>query len=61
MQRRDVMVDLDVEEVLRADGGAVLLQDLIGETAQGQPPRLAGLFNDLSEAWGHADDPFDFI
>jgi hypothetical protein len=29
---------------------------LIGETAQGEPPCLAGLFDDLSEAWGHAHD-----
>jgi hypothetical protein len=50
------MVDLDVKEVLWADRRSVFLQDLLGETAQGQPPRLAGLFDDLSEAWGHAHD-----
>jgi hypothetical protein len=29
---------------------------LVSETAQGQPPRLAGLFDDLFEAWRHAHD-----
>jgi hypothetical protein len=52
----DAMVDLDVEQVLWADRHGVFLGDLVSETAQGQPPRLAGLFDDLSEAWGHAHD-----
>jgi hypothetical protein len=41
---------------LEADRPSVLLAGLIGETAQGQPPRLAGLFDGLSEAWGPAPD-----
>jgi hypothetical protein len=49
-------VDLDVKQVLRADRRGVFLGDLVSETAQGQPPRLAGLFDDLSSAWGHAHD-----
>jgi hypothetical protein len=58
------MVDLHVKQVLRADQRGVFLQDLVSETAQGQPPCLAGLFNDLSEAWRHAHDlsiSFEFI
>ena len=50
------MVDLDVKQVLRADRRGVFLQDLVSDTAQGQPPHLAGLFDDLSEAWRHAHD-----
>jgi hypothetical protein len=45
------MVDLDVKEVLEANGGGVVLHDVVGKAAQDQPPRLAGLFDDLSYAW----------
>jgi hypothetical protein len=50
------MVDLDVEQVLRADRRAVLLGDLIRKATQGPAAGLAGLFDDLSEACGHAHD-----
>jgi hypothetical protein len=33
---REAVVDLDIEKVWRADGGAVLLGDLIGETTEGE-------------------------
>jgi hypothetical protein len=48
MRRGDAMVDLDVEQVLWADGGAVCLGDLICEAAQGEASSVAGVFDDLS-------------
>jgi hypothetical protein len=42
------MVGFDVEEVLRADGGTILLGDLVGEATSGEAPSVAGLFEDLS-------------
>ena len=56
MRRKDAMVDLEVKEVLGADRRGIFLHDLVGGAAQRQPPHLAGLFNDLCEAWGHAHD-----
>jgi hypothetical protein len=48
MRRWDAVVHLDVKEVLGTDRRGVFLQDLVSETAQGQSPCLAGLFDDLS-------------
>jgi len=40
------MAHLDIEEVLRGDGRAVLLGDLVGEVAQGEASSVAGLVDD---------------
>jgi hypothetical protein len=52
MRCTDAMVDRNVNEVLWADRSGVCTHNLVAETAQGQSPRLARLFDDLSEAWG---------
>jgi len=56
MRRWDALVELDVKQILGAERRGVFLQDLVGETAQRQPPHLAGLFDDLSEPRAHAHD-----
>lgn len=48
MRGGDAMVYLDVEEVLGADGRAILLGDLVSEAAQGKASSVAGVFDDLS-------------
>jgi hypothetical protein len=53
-------VDLDIAEILRADGGGVILHDVVGEMTQGQPPRLAGLLDDVSKSWWHDRHPLRF-
>jgi hypothetical protein len=42
------VVHLDVEEILGADGRAVILHDLIGEVAQGEESSVAAVLDDLS-------------
>jgi hypothetical protein len=48
MRSGNAMVHLDVEEVLRANGGTVLCGNLVCEVAQGEASSLAGVFDDLS-------------
>ena len=44
MRGGDAVVHLDIEEILWADGRAVLLHDLVGEVAQGEASSVVDVF-----------------
>jgi hypothetical protein len=48
MRGRHTVVHLDIEEVLGANGGAILLYNFVGEAAQGEVSSVASLFDDFS-------------
>jgi hypothetical protein len=60
MRGGDAVVHLNIEEVLRADGGAIRLGDVVCEVAQGEPARSAILFDDTSSLYWPTRHPLRF-